>query len=466
MLSKAFLTTLLPCLIHVNASPTGHLDRRESLGTAVVSLTNNTGDINHLASGIIFGVPDNPSQIPDHMYTDWGFNFLRGGGAQLPSPRAGWTAGVTEYENRMQQVLDNYHTAQKYGAKFIFIFENIYGNWDVVNGPYPGDNGDWSDWDVMTDRVIEDLKADGVNFDDFIIDIINESDGGWYWQRPPSQAFEMWRRTYAAFRKAFGSDVKIQGPSSSGYPNLNNDWWTAFAQFVSENDCVPDTWTWHMEFGGGNMMESTAGLHAVLDKYNLPYNDVNINEYAVASEQVPSGAGWWISQLERVNTPGLRGNWQSYPALYDYLANLVSKPKAPNASPTAGGYFPNGEYQVYKYYAQSMTGHRIGTMPSPDMVVDVYATLDPDARTVKILSGNRQRMGTWTIQVQGLTSLGLPASGDMTIHCLAFPNDGWWGEIDGPNDCGMIPYSYTDDKLDIELIQRDTASTYAFEISY
>ena len=66
--------------------------------TAVVNLANNTGATNHLASGLLYGVPDTPNQIPSTFYTGMGFNYLRAGGAQVPSPGRGWIWGLTEYQ--------------------------------------------------------------------------------------------------------------------------------------------------------------------------------------------------------------------------------------------------------------------------------------------------------------------------------------------------------------------------------
>ena len=66
--------------------------------TAVVNLNNNTGSIGHLASGILYGIPDTPNQIPSQFYSDIGFNYFRGGGAQVPAPGRGWIWGTTEYK--------------------------------------------------------------------------------------------------------------------------------------------------------------------------------------------------------------------------------------------------------------------------------------------------------------------------------------------------------------------------------
>lgn len=68
--------------------------------TSVVQLNNNTGAPGHLASGILYGIPDTPNQIPDHFYTDIGFNYARAGGAQVGAPGRGWIWGLTEYKVR------------------------------------------------------------------------------------------------------------------------------------------------------------------------------------------------------------------------------------------------------------------------------------------------------------------------------------------------------------------------------
>jgi len=68
------------------ASPTGNQFEKRDTITATVNLGTTHGASKHLASGFIYGIPDTLNQIPDHWYTDIGFNYGRAGGAQLPSP--------------------------------------------------------------------------------------------------------------------------------------------------------------------------------------------------------------------------------------------------------------------------------------------------------------------------------------------------------------------------------------------
>lgn len=214
------------------------------------------------------------------------------------------------------------------------------------------------------------------------------------------------------------------------------------------------------------MTGSVGGLQSILNQYGLPRKPININEYAVFDEQVPSGAAWWISQLERVNAIGLRGNWLSANQLHDFLASLLSKPGAPNTySATGTGYYTNGEYQVYKYYANSMQGYRVGTVASSDSALDVYSTVDKTNKIVRVLVGVRLQQGTWNLQLNKLSSLGLATTGAINVHTFGFPDKGHYGEVDGPTDLGYYSHSYSGDSVSFPIYQNDKTTAYAFEFS-
>jgi len=72
---------------------------KDKSGTAMVNLKNMTGVPQNLASGALYGLPQNENQIPSHFFTDIGFNFNRAGGSQLPAK--GWIENVTSYEVRV-----------------------------------------------------------------------------------------------------------------------------------------------------------------------------------------------------------------------------------------------------------------------------------------------------------------------------------------------------------------------------
>lgn len=75
-----------------------HSARQSSTNTAFVHLANDTGPPQHLASGVLYGIPDTTGQIPDHFFTGMGFRYTRVGGSQYGSPSRGWIWGANEYE--------------------------------------------------------------------------------------------------------------------------------------------------------------------------------------------------------------------------------------------------------------------------------------------------------------------------------------------------------------------------------
>lgn len=364
-------------------------------------------------------------------------------------------------------MLSNYKTARKYGGRVQILTADLWGADGTQNNtaPYPGDNGDWTFYDKFINALIADINKNnmqtGLDFD-----VWNEPDGGVYWQRSQDQFNQMYVRGTKAFRAAFGSKVLVVGPSTASTPTTANSWWSSWAQYVQANNGVPDQYTWHLESGGGSVDDSHNGLQQLINAYGLPQKTININEYAIFNEQNPSGSSWFIAQLERANAIGLRGNWLSGFQLHDFFASLLSKPGAPDSySATGTGYFPNGDFQIYKYYAQNMTGHRVGTSASGDQQLDTYATVDTTQRTVRVMAGLRESGGYYYITIDGLSSLGLPTSGSLPIHTYQFANSGHWGEIDSLNDLGSYTHSYSGNSVTfwIQVNPTDTANVFQFQ---
>lgn len=167
---------------------------------ATVYLNNSTGSPHHLASGFIYGLPDTPNQIPDHFYTDIGFNYGRAGGAQLEAPARGWIWGIEEYRGRLASTLSNYNTCRKYDASFILLPHDIWGT-DHANSStvWPGDGGDWSDYDNFVKQLLADLKANNA-LDGLVWDVWNEPDLTFFWKRAQAQWIELYVRTHKIIR--------------------------------------------------------------------------------------------------------------------------------------------------------------------------------------------------------------------------------------------------------------------------
>lgn len=177
-------------------------DRQTSSNTAIVDLSVNRGAPKHLASGFIYGEPDtpaSPNQIPDHFYTDIGFNYARAGGAQLDAPCRGWIWGLNEYKCRFQSTLSNYQTTRKYGGNFIILPHDIWGT-DHANSStvWPGDNGSFADYDKFLTQLLSDIKANKMQAT-LVFDIWNEADGG-FWVRSQQQWIDTYIRTHKRIR--------------------------------------------------------------------------------------------------------------------------------------------------------------------------------------------------------------------------------------------------------------------------
>lgn len=165
-----------------------------------------------------------------------------------------------------------------------------------------------------------------------------------------------------------------------------------------------------------------------------------------------------MCRLERYNTSGLRANWLSRGELHDFLAELVYRPNANSA------YQPNGAWHMYRYYAQDMSGVRLGTDGSADGVLDIFSTLSDDG-VVKILTGVRARTGTWEIEVRNMEALGFPANGRVEIKTLGFDDVGLRGVSNGPSDRGLFTHTYEGGVLRFPIYQtqQDLKTAWAFE---
>ncbi len=168
--------------------------------------------------------------------------------------------------------------------------------------------------------------------------------------------------------------------------------------------------------------------------YGLPEMPIEVNEYAWPTEQNPANAVYYLAQFERHNIRALRANWSGGSALHDYMANLVYRHDN-------GTYYPNGEWQLYKYYA-GMTGMRVATNASSDLLFDVFATVSGN-HLAKIIGGTRTVQAAYDIRVSGLSSLGLPTHGTVDVRSYRFDWAGLDGEIKAPVDLGWSKYTYS-----------------------
>ena len=92
----ALLTSLAAGALGTPLEP-DHVKRANVRGTATVNLATPLGTPQHRAAGFLYGIPIAQDQIPDHFYTEMGFNYGRAGGGSEPAPARGWAYGSSEF---------------------------------------------------------------------------------------------------------------------------------------------------------------------------------------------------------------------------------------------------------------------------------------------------------------------------------------------------------------------------------
>ena len=444
---------------------------RQDGNTVTVDLSVDRGAPNHYGSGVLLGIPDatwpgmNADQIPDNFYKQIGFRYNRGGGSQLPD--GAWTTGLDGYYARMNSTKSDYDKTRSLGAPFIIMNHDVWGTDRITaDDRWPGDDGDWTDYYNYLDQLLSDLVRLDM-LEELKFDIWNEPDIAGFWSRSTEQWVDLYVRThkYIRERPEFNS-VEIMGPSMQEGATADYIWWSQWLQAVSSNGIPPDQYSYHLLYGNNvDLRRYNQTLSDLLVQYGLPERQVNVNEYARPEEQVPSTSVWFLSRFERYDTFGLRANWASACQLHDFLANLVTKPGAPDSSECGTtGYQPNGQWHAYAYYGSSMTGRRVASEGSEDGVADAFATVGDDR--VRILAGVRQQVGTWQLQISGLESVGLPADGTVSVQTYAFNDNGLYGAVDGPEDRGVVDHKVSGGTVTFPIYvpEADVDTAFAFEI--
>ncbi|QLQ34935.1 RICIN domain-containing protein [Micromonospora robiginosa] len=363
------------CSLAAVASPARAAD--ESL---TVNLSASLGTPTWRGSGWIYGMTENGQNPPDSFFRDVRFKAMRAGGAQLPGQ--GWVGGG--YDRRWNATVAQARRTAALGGTFVLLDHDLWGADGASISRYPGDNGDWSDYDRFLDRLFSDVRSAGITVQ---WDIWNEPNISLFWNRPQSQYFEMWKRTYQRIRAAFPG-MLIVGPSCACVPSTSG-WWTQFLDYVKANNVVPDIVSWHSL--PGDPVANVATANQTLDSRGIAHpRPHQINEYGAANQQNPAGGAWYLARLERAGADGLRANWAGGQNLHNDLASLLTRN-------SAGQYQPKGEWWAYQFYG-SMTGQIASVTPSASY--DAFATRDTGS--AKILVGGNSTTGNVAVTVQRL----------------------------------------------------------------
>ena len=379
--------------------------------TISVDFSTNLGAPTYRASGTLYGMTEDGANPPDQYYRNIKWHFERAGGAQLPG--GGWVGGG--YTRRWNSVLAQAKRTAALGGTFIILPHDLWGADGAGISTWPGDNGDWTNFDNFLNQVISDVRANNLTVQ---WDIWNEPDLTIFWNRAQSQYLAMWARAYQRIRAAFPNAV-IVGPSSAGKPSSGNGWWTTYLDYVKANNVVPNIFSWHDE--PGDPVSETSAADSLLSARGItrgtPYQ---INEYATLDRQNPGGGGWFIGRLERARADGLRGNWGSGSGLHNFAAGLLTG--------STGAYQTKGEWYTYNFYA-SMTGTLANLTPTGGM--DGVATKDNTAGNAKVLLGSNGVADTVTLALNRLDTTSVVRNGQVRVVVQRVPYNGG-GAVSGP----------------------------------
>ncbi|XVQ89403.1 ricin-type beta-trefoil lectin domain protein [Microbispora siamensis] len=374
------------------------------------------GSPTYRASGWIYGMTENAAAPPDNYFTDVKFRYMRAGGAQLDSP-GGWVSG--KYDRRWNATRAQLLRTRSLGGRFVLLVHDLWGADGYPISRFPGDNGNWTDYDNFLTRLIDDVRATGApaQGDTVQWDIWNEPNITLFWNRPQSQYFEMWKRAYQRIRAAFPSHL-IVGPSCACVPSTGG-WWTQYLDYVKANNVVPDIVSWHSL--PGDPVANVTAADTSLNSRGIPHpRPYQINEYGASDEQNPADGAWYIARLERAGADGLRANWAGGSNLHNDLASLLTH----NA---AGQYSPKGEWWVYRFYG-SQTGQIASVTPSTSY--DAFAT--KASGNAKVLVGGGRTTGNIAVNLRRLdTTSGIVQDNQVRVLVERIPYNGG-GAVQGP----------------------------------
>jgi len=370
------------------------------------------GPPTYRASGWIYGMTEDASGPADHFYTDLKFRAMRAGGAQLDQP-GGWVSGL--YQRRWNATLAQARRTIALGGKFVLLPHDLWGADGYAITRFPGDNGDWSDYDAFLTRVISDVRAAGITVE---WDIWNEPNLNLFWNRPQAQYFELWRRTYVRLRAEMPGTVLV-GPSFAGVPTTTGTWWGQYLDYVKSTNTVPDIFSWHSL--PGDPVANVAAANTTLNSRGIAHpRPYQINEYGSTTEQNPGDGSWYIARLERAGAEGLRANWASTGNLHNDLANLLVRN-------SAGQHLPKGEWWVYRFYG-SQTGQIVSVTPSA--AYDAFTT--KTTGQAKVLVGGGGTTGNIAVDLQRLdTTSGIVQNNQVRVVAQRIPYNGG-GAVQGP----------------------------------
>lgn len=410
-----------------------------------------SGKPTYRASGFIYGLSEDGKIPEQNLQTGIKTQFIRAGGAQLGCPSGGFVNG--NYVRRWTSVKAYYARTKAIGATFILLPHDLWGADAVCDVPrWPGDNGDWTEFDRFLEQVITDAKEAGMTGPDVQWDIWNEPDlltPVIFWGPSQAQYLEMWKRSYQKIREAIPEAV-IVGPSTAGQPSPSWDWFNMYLDYVKENQVVPDYLSWHELVPHSEPQMSKDALDQMLAKRGITVKGYQVNEYGSGTKEQQAGPSvWFLARFERSRIDGLRANFGMGGGLYNGMGDLVTESNQPMPS-----------WWAYHRYAE-MSGTLVALDPGD--VVDGVASLDLNANQGMILLGSRVGItGNIVVNLQNIPPE-LQQDGKINIRIERIPEGS--APLDEPELVFDQQMAVSENSLSLPLLWKNSFDAYVILIS-
>ena len=341
----------------------------------VVDLSSDEGSVTYRASGFLHGMTaDEPpdrlvAPLKPKLFRDW---------AEGPAGAFATNRRVRRLGAHQQlSVCDSW--SDRYGFS--------------ESQHWPGDGGDWSEWENLVADLVTRAKGQGCVFE---WDIWNEPDTNLFWGRDRAQWYETWRRGYLKIRE-FDPGAVIVGPSLAAY---DREFLLEFLTYAEAHGVLPDVLSWH-EFGWNTpdparqIPDHATEMRALMKERGIPIERISLNEIIGPDCQLrPGPTVGFFAGVEAARVDG------ACHACWDEAAGEISN--CNNVSldglltPTYKR--PRATWWVYKSYAD-MTGRLVAVRPSAS--VDGLASLaEAESSAVILLGRHAGQPGPVTLQLE------------------------------------------------------------------
>ncbi len=282
-----------------------------------------------------------------------------------------------------------YARAKSYGASIQYEPSDFYNHTYHVfgsgtGGVWPGDNGNWTNWENFVAAEVNSAKAKGLTLQ---WDIWNEPDGAFFWARSQAQFFETYRRAVVKIR-SIDPNATIVGPSIAYYGTGSGlgQWLKSFLLYAKANNVLPNILSWHELDGTGVSMvtKDVTDIRQFMVANGINISRISLNEIVAPNEL--SAPGVLVHYLAAIGRLGVESAghacWHEENNI-DNCNNLSL-----DGILTTTDKSPRPQWWVYKGYAD-ITGTLVGV--TPGATTDAVAGRDSGSKKAQIVLGRNDR---------------------------------------------------------------------------